>query len=193
MPLVNPINDIQKRLAFEYALSQFLSWHSEASPNPSNDLSKLKSMKLLFFLATADAYLGSDPILLQEVFNNFHALPLGHVESYIYNYIKQRNGQLDYFNINDQGTSQIEGTNLENLKVALDNQVSELIDANMRVLKEKNFQLISYSAYELVEISHRWTSWKVPIQQAKLRGDKGGSIPLTLLLNEQKYYFLRNF
>src|SRR5690606_3452453 len=80
------------------------NWYYETYPskdqtNSENDLSILKCLKLLF-LATAaeiDTNKGEDGLLINDTFDTFSALPLGHVEREIYDKIKERQGVLTYF------------------------------------------------------------------------------------------------
>ncbi|KQB38775.1 DUF4065 domain-containing protein [Flavobacterium aquidurense] len=173
-----------KLRAFEYTLLRLTQWYSEIYPSEDNDISVLKSLKLLFFVSAVDTTVDSTGTLLDEVFDNFAALPLGHVESDVYSGIKE--GELLNVTI-DNRTSKI--TNLEEIE-KLDTRYKKKIDEAVFKLKAINYNLVKLSSFELVELSHKWYSWKKNILIAKSRGVSSQSIRVEEIKSEDKIYQL---
>lgn len=87
----------QKIEVFEEVVFHLLEWWLEGNPNKKiedNDLSILKVMKLLFFVAGAD-----QENHLFDVFD-FQAWAYGHVEPDVYDYYFATEGNFDRFIIN---------------------------------------------------------------------------------------------
>lgn len=78
---------MNKIFAFDYMLSLFEQWYKDEGKESMNfqNCSKLSVLKLLFLTAAPKREGARD---LLDVFNNFHALPYGPVESDIYNAIQ---------------------------------------------------------------------------------------------------------
>lgn len=152
-----------KKLAFEYFLCELIKWDMEARSlsdfNKNNDLSILKALKLLFFTVAVDAK--DENSLLENIFDNFHAMPLGHVELDIYNQytdlkyfqIDRKSVQLKNISWNDVQAS----FNAENID--LSNFQKSKIKTAISELKSRRFNLILEKAFNLVELSHTWNSW----------------------------------
>ena len=80
---------MNKIFAFDYMLSLFEQWYKEEGKETMNfqNCSKLSVLKLLFLAAVPKREDSRD---LLDVFDNFHALPYGPVESDIYNAIQEK-------------------------------------------------------------------------------------------------------
>lgn len=171
----------QKQKAFEFLILGFINWHQEKNP-PTNfrtEFTKLKLIKLLFFVAAIKTENGD----LLDYFDNFWALPYGHVESDIYNSIND----LKIFKITKEGIDDLEVPNnyfddIEHIKLNLQNSLNEI--------KNANSNLIQYSAYQLVELSHKWYSWQSVFTLAKSINKQGLKIPVSMIRSEQKIYSL---
>lgn len=173
-----------KHQYFQYLLNALLNWYNEANQDKENDLSILKSLKLLFLVTAADIELNKnntiakEDLLISNAFNNFCALPLGHVESDIYDYIKKNKGILPTFNINR--------ITLTKLKDVIENQNEiqyKSIDHAISYLKKYFPKLISMRAYELVELTHKWNSWKLFYNTRYM-----ASIPPEVIIGETKFF-----
>lgn len=174
--------EINKKLAFEYFVYQLHNWYKEANGKEPNDLSVLKVLKLLFFTSSVGSSEGAEDLLLDKVFNNFVAMPFGHVESNIYNLIREsvfENIQLD------SHQSKIKNSNAI---LSLDNIVKIQIDDKILKLKKINFYLITYSSFDLVELSHKWYSWKKNYQIAQEKGQFSYPIKTSEIKSEIKFY-----
>src|SRR5690606_27294493 len=91
---------------------------------------------------------------------SFAAMPYGHVESEIYDILKERRGQLTYFTIDHFGATVNQGANLEILRQTGLFEVRAAIDDALHRLKLASPDLILTSAFGLVDLSHIWYSWK---------------------------------
>jgi hypothetical protein len=73
---------------FEYFVSKLVS--DPGFDPENNNYSSQKMMLLLFFLCNSD-------VSLFDLFDNWHALPYGHVEADLYDYIKKNKGEFSFF------------------------------------------------------------------------------------------------
>lgn len=174
-----------KVVAFEYVLYQLNNWYKIAYPtSEDNDISILKALKLLFFISAVNSKKDSGETLLDEVFNNFVAMPYGHVESDIYSIIK--NKELLTTKIDNSRTSISEEFDPKSLDQNLRNKIDESIER----LKSLNFDLIKYSPFDLVELSHAWYSWKYYFAKARRNHTYSESIPNEIIKSEDKIFFI---
>ena len=176
-----------KIIAFEYFVYQLNNWYKEVYGNvEENDLSTLKVLKLLFFTTAVGTNKDSENTLLDCVFYNFYAMPYGHVESDIYQSAKSKtsfeNIVLGYEGSTIKDSKQIIGNIGEDIKNKIDNQISQL--------KLINLELIKYSSFELVELSHKWYSWVKNYNKAKSEGYYSFKIPKEDIKSEIKIYQL---
>ena len=77
-----------KKQAFEYLVFKLVKWYKSNHNSNINDLSILKVLKLTFFVSAVGTTRDTKDTLLDNVFDNYFAMPYGHVESDIYNSIK---------------------------------------------------------------------------------------------------------
>lgn len=157
-----------KKQAFEYLLTQMLKWGSEMAPAVSAlSFTRLKALKILFFTSAIQTETGSD---LLDVFDNFYALPNGPVESDIYNCITS--DRLDYYTFMNYSCSEKKQYD----ETVIDADLKSRIDQAIMALRRKNERIVTYSAEQLVQLSHTWLSWQNAIQTAKALGK--GSYPM---------------
>lgn len=172
-----------KKGAFEYVQLKLDEWFKENNAlSVVNDLSVLKSLKLLFFVSAIDTYKDSTNTLLDQPFNNFVAMPYGHVESDIYNFIKTG----DFDNISIDSSSTI--FNNRDLIKLLDSDLKDKIDVSIEKLKKVNSKIINFTSFELVELSHRWFSWQNNYKKAQTLGSYSHSISIDEIKSEDKFY-----
>ncbi|WP_053003822.1 hypothetical protein [Sphingobacterium sp. Ag1] len=171
-----------KVLLTKFMLLEFSKWFSEFKPIESNDLSILKALKLIFFACSITS--SKDNSLLKNGFN-FVAMPLGHVETDIYDAYKgkQFGGVIDV-----TGVSNIDllHTDFGSLSDALKAAAISAILA----LKAENKKLILESPSNLVELSHKYSSWINNFRKAKNIGQLSWPIPSNEIIDEEKYYFV---
>lgn len=184
---------MDKQQVFEFILYKLIRWvssikhHSDLEKfNIQNDFSKLKVLKLLFFTCSVN------PELLR-IFQKFHAMPYGHVESDIYDIIKRNS--LDRYEITNEKTTvkttlpgYPEFACLENS--FHNNPLFKSIHESVELLKKSNEQLIEYSAIKLVDLSHSWYSWKIMYSFAERHKKYSELIPTNIIESEPKIFHL---
>ncbi|MCT3949060.1 DUF4065 domain-containing protein [Elizabethkingia anophelis] len=175
-----------KKIAFEYFVCQLHAWYKEAcGDTKDNDLSILKVLKLLFFVSAVGTDKNSQNSLIDDVFDNFCAMPYGHVESDIYTIAKEK--KLSYISID---TTKSKIISLDTILKEIGREVKIKIDKSIKLLKEINFDLIKFSSFELVELSHKWYSWVKNYNKAKSSGYYSFKIPKEDIKSEIKIYQL---
>jgi uncharacterized phage-associated protein len=180
------MDNLFKIQAFEYLLFKLVEWHKGLNGgNENNDLSVLKSLKLLFFVSAVGTTKQSNDTLLDDVFDNYVAMPFGHVESDIYNAIK--NDKLVLFKINNNRA--ILKGDIQNLDL-LNDDVKNKIDNSIKTLKSINDKIILMNAFDLVELSHSYYSWKYYFAKAKKNFTLREFIPTEIIKAEEKIFYL---
>lgn len=172
---------MDKIYAFDYMLSLFEEWCNEESKGTMifKNRSKLSVLKLLF-LTAAPKKQGSRDLL--DTFNNFYALPYGPVESDIYNAIQ--NNILPSYIVTER--SILRKVN-NHLPYTIDDyiHIKDAVDE----LKEINRHLITLNAFSLVEITHKWESWKQSIAFARLMDMSSYKMTKESIRNDRNKYF----
>ncbi|KDN56707.1 type II toxin-antitoxin system antitoxin SocA domain-containing protein [Flavobacterium seoulense] len=181
------MNKSEKIKAFEYLVFKLIIWNKELNNgNENNDISVLKALKLLFFVSAVGTTKNSEDTLLDNAFNNFVAMPYGHVESDIYFAIKKNH--LQFISIDNSKTS-VNSTFKES---DLDFDLKHKIDKSVDTLKEINKNLIKMNAFDLVELSHSWYSWRYFFAKAQKNNTLSEAIPTEIIKAEEKNFFLNN-
>lgn len=167
----------EKILAFEYLLTQLIKWND----NDSSSFTRLKALKLLFFVAAVKNEFGED---LLDLFDNFYALPNGPVESDVYNCITADN--LCFYSFMKFSVS--------SKKLYDDQQINpELkarIDLSINRLRSINPEIVKYTAEHLVALSHCWTAWRNSIAIANLLGKGSYRMSGSLIRTSEQFYTL---
>lgn len=171
-------NDPRKLKCFEYVTEKLLAWQNETTKSSPNDFSKLKIFKLLFFVSAV----GTDETIdgLLNIFNNFHAMPYGPVESDIYNSISK----CDRIDVSLNSTK-IKVSSPDNYYDSIEADQAS-IENSVELLKLANPAIINYSAYDLVELSHQWHSWKSTFNLAREQHKLSLLMPISLIKAEPK-------
>ena len=172
--------------AFEYVVKCLLDWHNNNNVDENiksyKAFNKLKIFKLHFFVSAINADKNNDGLL--DIFNNFYALPFGHVESDIYDNLNN----LEMFSINASSLDVNE--DISNYFDDISPITRNKIDKAVQNLKSENPEIINYSAFELVELSHQWNSWKIIFNLARNQGKYSLKIPIELIKSEPKFFFI---
>jgi len=172
-----------KHQLFTYFLYKIADWYRQDGLKDQNDVSVLKALKLLFLTVSAETLNHDDPEadranLLFNYFNDFRAFPLGHVELDIYKSLTHSKGETDYYKINNE--SLIFKTVIGELG---ENPLYAKIDQAINQLRDKNPKIINYTAYQLVELTHKWDSWKFFYTDGKSE-----RIPVEVMITEPKVF-----
>ncbi|MCW2261697.1 MULTISPECIES: type II toxin-antitoxin system antitoxin SocA domain-containing protein [Sphingobacterium] len=169
---------------FEYFLIHALTKFG----GQKNDFSVLKTQKLLFFAVAAQSNIPSDFVLGESLFNDFKAYQYGPVEHTIYSTLKSQNNTLTYVKIDNRGTNFFEYRSLEEIKSemsqGLDSKIVRSIDLALNSLMTINPNIINYSAFNLVELSHRWKCW------SNHYSNDNTAIPFIEIKTDNQYYFI---
>ncbi len=176
---------MNKTNAFDYFVFRLIELAKTQKIEYTTELTKLKLLKLLFFTTAVTSSKHSKGLL--EVFDDYWALPYGHVESGVYNYIPNS----IFFKIDKSGVTTLNNNLTRESFGLLENEIY-LIDKAIDSLLEKNPNILSYSAFQLVELSHEWQSWKSMFNLAKINRKSGLKIPIEMIQNEPKFYSLEN-
>lgn len=171
-----------KILAFEYVIYCLSKWFKEKTGSDPNDFSKLKLFKLHFFVCAVNASEKENDLL--ETFDNFYALPYGPVESDIYS----RLSEMRLYRVDGSGMAYMDCAVTSDNFDLLNLKTKEEIEDSVNNLKKQNDELITYSAIHLVDISHKWTAWKVVYSSALRQGKHSESIPLDFIRKSSKIF-----
>lgn len=170
-----------KIYAFDYMLSLFEEWYREETNEVMNfqKCSKLSVLKLLF-LAAAPKDDNSEDLL--NLFNNFYALPFGPVESDVYNAIKLN--KLPSYIVTEKSISKKQNVTLP-YSIEAYTKVKDAVNA----LKDRNKNLILLDAFALVEITHKWESWRQSIAFARLMDMLSYKMSVNSIRNDRNKFF----
>lgn len=141
-------------------------------------LNKLKLLKLLFFVSAKNV---NEKYLLDDIFDNFYAMPYGPVESDVYDYI---NDTPNY----------IIGTNDISLRTGklsypdLDCDICARIDNSVIAVNETNPNLFRMDTFDLVELSHKSDSWRIAFAEAQRQGKFSIQMPKEVIKSTTVYY-----
>ncbi|TCV05656.1 hypothetical protein EDC17_107110 [Sphingobacterium alimentarium] len=171
---------MNKNLIFEYFIFKSLLNLTRDSSEFKNDLSILKSIKLLFFFSTISDSTHS-PLI--DEFETVKALPLGHVITDIYASIKSDN--LTFFSFNKNGVS-LKSSSIN--ETDFDINIRQAVDPRFDLLLKNNPYILKMTAYELVELSHKWYSWNYYFNIARSNGLSSIEIPIEVIKTERKIY-----
>ena len=154
-------NSKNKNKIFEYFVYQLEQWRRES--NVDCDLTKLRLQKILFFAATINSTQESHPLL--DIFDRFFAMPYGPVELDIYESMKKD----EFENISFNGIHcKTDFVNFDPLTI--DALICQYIDDAVGALKNVGFDYLSSPVYTLVEITHKWSAWRIAMDISKISG-----------------------
>lgn len=181
--MTTEIKQHDKLQYFEYVVSKFIAWQ-KGDNNTSNfsSFTRLKLQKLLFLTAAVNATPESKDLLV--VFNNFHALPYGPVESDIYNAMTENR----FTNISFQERHMVIHQQNQNQFGHLDSSILGMIDKATSELRIKNEQLINFPASQLVNITHKWKSWQNAMDIARILGSGSAKMSIEDICRDFKYF-----
>jgi len=185
---------MQKIEFFEYFLYQMLSTFDIKNYRNENgyinaDIGMLKAQKLLFFTCSLSAInFEKENTDLFDFFDKFYAMPFGHVESEVYSYPSQN---FIYFNFSRNSISQIKFYKETDFIVEPHKNRKELFKKiliqTFSDFKIEISNLFDDSNYEIVEKSHRLTSWRNYYDIALSKNKNSEFIPIDFLRRESKF------
>lgn len=164
-----------------YILLKLGDWFYELNPNRiDNDLSVLKSLKLIFLLSTIKKDEENSNLL--DLGFSFKAMPYGPVETDVYKAYQE--GKLNIISNKGLDYNSLKEIDFESIEP----NIREMIDKNIDLLKKENYYLISKSASYLVDLTHLYSSWKNNFKKAQAKGNFSVEI-LTQEIKEEKTYY----
>lgn len=177
---------------FEFIVHRLKDWFMEKNNifsleefNRKNDFSVLKLIKLHFLVSTIDS--AKDDALLNQF--TFCAMPYGPVETVIYNRIKN-NPVFSSFTVDNFKSDFISNNYQSEWN---DTILIAIIDKSIAKLKEIDDNLINADAGSLVELTHKWNSWRITYSEARSLGSFSKVIDNNLIRKDNKYLSLQVF
>lgn len=170
---------------FEYLANKLIIWYAEINGNFDSDFhtfTRIKVQKLLFLAATINVTQANKDLL--SVFDNFYAMQYGPVEIDIYDAMV--NNRFSHISFTERHMK-VRG-NLSNIVNDLDNMIIRMIDAAIVKLRLENEQLINFTAIQLVDITHKWRSWKNAIDIAIALGNSSEKMAVDNICSDTKYF-----
>ena len=172
-----------KLIYFEYVLYQLINWYKELHPTDASlfSFTRLKVLKLLFFVSAIHENDDSD---LLDIFNNFYAMQHGPVESDIYNAMIA--STLQHYNFKSRSVEfdQVQEQDFQDL----DEETRNRIDNSINLLRDKNENIVTYTASQLVDLSHKWESWQLAMHMADVLGKGSEPMETHLIKSNHQYY-----
>lgn len=178
----------EKIIAFEYIISKLTDWFLDLKGCQDKEVAfrefnKLKLFKLHFFVSTIHTKIdGDDTKDLLDIFNTFYALPYGPVESFVYNHLDD----LQIYSITNGPISQKK--EIGNHFDAMVPSTKAYIDSSVELLREKNEKIVTYPAFNLVELSHQWPVWRLLYHRAIKQGKRSNKMPSELIRVSTKIF-----
>jgi len=175
---------MSKLLSTKYILYHFSLWYEESVGDiHANDLSILKTLKLIFLLSTINTDKENEN-LLDHGFT-FAAMPYGPVEKEIYGMYQAST----ISNLIGRDGLNFEEIRNENFNLLSEN-LKKVIDDNISILKSHNYYLISKSAAYLVDLTHLYNSWENNYKKALKENKFSMDIPNEDIKRDILYYSL---
>ena len=177
----------KKIIAFEYIISQLIDWLQDLTGYEQSqalkEFNKLKLFKLHFFVSAIDTKSEGDTKQdLLDTFDAFYALPYGPVESFVYNHLDD----LQIYTITNGPISQQRA--IGNYFNSLSQTTKDYVYESIRQLREKNEEIVTYPAFDLVELSHQWPVWRLLYNRAIKQGKRSTEMPSELIRVSTKIF-----
>lgn len=172
----------------EYIIHKCIEWYKNVNNinsddvfNKKNDFSKLKIMKLLFFVIVSSNE--NDKGKLLDIFDNFYAEPYGHFEHDINGKIKDFKHYLVHKN-----SLFIKDNNIP----YINSDIKSIIDSSIDNIKKYNFKFINYNSIDLIDIEHQFFSWKYFFDKARKDSRYSEKVPTSCIQHQIVYYTTEN-
>lgn len=184
------MNALKKITYFDYFISQII--FRQFNDNKSDldliirnnidkcGLNKLKLLKLLFFVSVLKV---DDKYLLDDIFDNFYAMPYGPVESDVYNNISN----LTNYIVGDKNINLKEGADFTYPQKTYDPLYAR-IDKCVNALYDKNKALFNMPTFDLVELTHKADSWRIVFAEAQKKGKYSLHMPKEIIKETTVYF-----
>lgn len=171
---------MNKILVFEYLVYRLDKWKKDIEKTgkivPS--FTKLRLQKILFLVC---AWNTSDTDMrLLNTFKNFYALPYGPVEMDIYEAMKKSNSfQYIKFQRNECVYDKLDESMFNDIQANERRWVDEAVE----VFETNQRQYLTMPVFDLVNITHRWSAWKIMMDIATFLGNKKEEMSVECICN----------
>lgn len=142
-------------------------------------LSKLKLLKLLFFVSAKKV---NNYYLLDDIFDNYYAMPYGPVESDIYNHLND----VPHYVITNNDIS-LKVWPFEYDMMNIDENYSKINDS-IEAVYEENKDLFWMNTFSLVDLSHKSEAWQMAFAEARKQGKFSIKMPNSIIKITKVYY-----
>jgi len=166
----NPKIELKKKYTMIF-LDFVYEWYWNTD---DNDLSKIKILLLLFLVAAHDKK-------LLEIFDNFEAWTYWPIEGDVYKILED---WIDSFSFNNKQLIKKCKINIEKNKInkiKIKNKLNEIKDK----INERNPNLIGLELFDLIDIIHQWSSWRLTYYMDWIK-----EISSAIILKDKKKYWL---
>ena len=160
---------MDKNLLFEYLVSRLDEWKKniESTGKSVPAFTKLRLQKILFLVCAWNATNTERKLL--NVFDNFYALPYGPVEMDVYEAMKSDKA-FKYISFNG---NKCVYSNLEKTRFTGDeSKEMKWVDDAVNVFVQDQRRYLYMPVFDLVELTHRWSAWKISMDIATILGNK---------------------
>ena len=157
---------MNKNLLFEYIVFRLDEWRTSLNVVNVPTFTKLRLQKILFLICAWNAT--DTDLRLLNVFNHFYALPYGPVEIDIYEAMNNNSFQ----HINFCGNECIYEKLELSLFVGIPVEKREWVDEAIGHFKNNQCQYLTMPIFDLVEITHKWSAWKISMKIANMFGTR---------------------
>lgn len=160
---------MDKNLVFEYLVFRLNEWKLKLEKEKIKVpvFTKLRLQKILFLICAWKAESTNRKLL--KIFNQFYALPYGPVEMDIYEAMKNH---IAFQYINFDGNECIYNNLEESMFVSVSKEYRNLIDEAVDDFSNDHRQYLTMPVFDLVDITHRWSAWKITMDIATFLGNK---------------------
>lgn len=160
---------MDKNLVFEYLVFRLNEWKLKLEKEKIivPVFTKLRLQKILFLICAWKTESTNRKLL--KIFNQFYALPYGPVEMDIYEAMKNH---IAFQYINFDGNECIYNNLEESMFVSVSKECRNLIDEAVDDFSNDHKQYLTMPVFDLVDITHRWSAWKITMDIATFLGNK---------------------
>ena len=160
---------MNKNLLFEYLVFRLDEWKKKIEKRNEKvpAFTKLRLQKILFLVCAWNVDNTNRKLL--NVFNQFYALPYGPVEIDIYDAMKSNQS---FRHISFNGNECIYSKLVSSMFTSISSVYRKWIDEAVDNFIRNDRKYLTMPVFDLVDITHRWTAWKITMEIATFFGNK---------------------
>lgn len=168
---------------FEYIMWRLSDWyarHNNVTIEQSyNHFDRLRCISLLFFVSTIEAE--GDNVGLLDIFDNYYAMPYGHIEGDVYKAIRCKPTQTNIFYFNPLEMVAKGDVNFADIDPKVDSAIDKLISVYPELIAEN-------TSLQLVGLSRRHFSWRYYFNEARKKDIYVEKVPVDILIKQGKEF-----